>query len=260
MDTYVNLQVHDGIAVLELNRPQAGNALDLELGRALGEAVAAVADDPSARCLLMRGAGERFCVGGDVAAMASAPDRGAFIGELADLAHRAVLGLASLEIPVVALVQGAAAGAGLALTLFADLVVAADSAVFLTAYAGVGLSPDCGTTWMLPQLVGVQRARQMLLKGRRLSAPEALEWGLVSQVESADLLLETGMHLAGELASAPKPATGLTAKLVRGDLRGLAHHLDREAAAIVEAATSAAAAPLIDGFAPGAVKQRPRSI
>lgn len=249
MGNSVVRQDHGGVAVLELNRPEAGNSIDLELAHALVEAVAAVAADPTARCVVLRGAGERFCVGGDVAAMAAADDRGAYVRELADVAHQAVLGLHSLEVPLVVAVQGAAAGAGLALTLVGDIVVADDSSVFLTAYAGVGLSPDCGTTWTLPRRVGPQRARRMLLESKRLSASEAMDWGLIDHVNGSGALGETAMELAKTLADSPYPATGLTARLLRGDATSFGEHLAREAAAIGRSAASATAAPLIDRFA-----------
>lgn len=248
MGQAVTREDRDGIAVLQLNRPEVGNAIDLELARSLGDAVAEFAGDPTVRCVLLRGAGERFCVGGDVAAMAAADDRGAFIGQLAEVAHQALLGLVSLEIPVVAVVQGAAAGAGLSLMLSADLIIAADSTSFLTAYSGVGLSPDCGMTWMLPRRVGIRRAREMLLEARRVSAPEALDWGLIDRHVAPDSLLECGIQSARALADAPYPATGLTARLLRGDLTQLSRQLDLEAAAIARSAGSTAAAPLIDRF------------
>lgn len=239
----------DGVAVVELNRPNVGNAIDLELARSLGDAIDQLSGDPNVRCVLLRGAGDRFCVGGDVAAMAACEDRGAFIAELAVSAHRAMAGLASLEVPVVTAVHGAAAGAGLSFMLSGDVVLAAESARFLTAYSDVGLSPDCGMAWLLPRRIGVQNARLMLLEARRLTTAEALDWGLIDRVEPASSLNDAAFEVAQQLAAAPAPATGLTARLLRGDLIAFRQHLDGEAAAIARSASSPAAASLIERFA-----------
>jgi 2-(1,2-epoxy-1,2-dihydrophenyl)acetyl-CoA isomerase len=242
--------VADGVASVELNRPDAFNALDLPMGLALKQAFEHVAADDSARVVLLSGRGRSFCAGGDVKSMAAAPDRGAFLFELATAAHEAILALIDLDLPVIAAVQGAAAGAGLALTLASDLVLAGESARFLTAYAGIGLTPDCGTSWLLPATVGQRRALEMALTGRVLSAPEALEWGLVTRSVPDDDLEAAAAELARALAAGPSAALGAARRLIRDSpMRSLRDHLDAEAHAIAAAGTSAESRALVEAFA-----------
>ncbi len=240
----------DGVATVELHRPGASNALDLPMATALSEVVDQIAADEQVRVVLLVGSGRNFCAGGDLAAMAGAVDRSAYVKELATTAHRAVLGLSSLSVPVVAAVQGAAAGAGLALTLVADLVVAGDSARFLTAYAAIGLTPDCGTSWLLPQVVGLRRAMDLAVGGRQLSAAEALDWGLVTSVCPDEELAETAGRLADRLASGPAAARGVARRLLRdGVSRSFAEQLDQEAAAIAASVRTPEAQQLVTAFA-----------
>lgn len=241
--------VADGVATLELNRPAAGNALDLEVGQALEAALDEVGPDPAVRCVLLLGRGPMFCGGGDVASMAAAPDRRRFVRELADAAHRVVTRLDALDRPVVAGVQGAAAGAGLALTLSADVVVAGESARLLTAYAGIGLTPDCGTSWLLPRTVGLRRALDLALTGRVLTAREALDWGLVSRVCADDAVRADATALAQALAAGPATALGRTRRLLRdGYARSLPEQLDAEADTISRTSEGEESAALIEAF------------
>jgi len=160
-----------------LARPDVSNALDLPTSQSFAEAVQLAGADDDVRVVLLTGDGQRFCAGGDVASMAAASDRPAYLQELADTLDGSLQRLCELEKPVVAAVQGAAAGAGLAVMLAADIVIGASTSKYLTAYAGVGLTPDCGLSWQLPRAVGQQRALEMALTGRVLSAEEARDWG-----------------------------------------------------------------------------------
>lgn len=238
----------DGVAEIRLNRAASGNAIDLDLAEALVAAVESVADDASVRCVLLTGEGRLFCAGGDVLAMAASSDPAGFLVELATVAHRAVLGLASLPVPVVAAVHGAAAGAGLALTLVSDIVLASTTARFAPAYVTVGLTPDCGTTWLLPRILGTRRALELGLTGRTLDAETALDWGLVTGVHDAGELESHARVVAGLLAAGPSPALGLTRRLLRPELADLAARLDLEAELIGEAATSPDAQQRIRAF------------
>lgn len=244
--------VRDGVATVELNRPEVSNALDLATCTALLEALGSAAADDAVRGVLLLGRGKLFCAGGDVAAMAAAEDRTGFLQELADAAHEAVLALDALEKPVVAGVQGAAAGAGLALTLSADLVVAGESARFLTAYTAIGLTPDTGLSWLLPQAVGLKRALELTLTNRRLSAAEAVEWGVVTATCPDDAVVETARALAEKVAAGPAYALGQSRALLRSArTRSLADQLDLEARTIAAAGTTAEAGSLIDAFVGG---------
>ncbi|EWT02718.1 enoyl-CoA hydratase [Intrasporangium oryzae NRRL B-24470] len=244
--------VHGGVATIELNRPESSNALDLPLAGALLAALDAAAADDGVRVVLLLGRGRLFCGGGDVAAMAAARDRGAFLRELADAAHQVVRRLDVLEKPVVAGVQGAAAGAGLALTLSADLVIAGESATFLTAYTAIGLTPDCGTSWLLPRAVGLGRALDLVLTGRRLSAAEAVELGIAARTCPDAEVPAVARAVAERLASGPAYALGQSRRLLRSAQSStLDEHLDREAAAIAAAGATDEAAALVDAFVEG---------
>ena len=140
----VLLEVADGVARVTFNRPEANNALDMAVAVAFERVIAEVEADPAARVVLLAGAGRMFSAGGDLMAMRDAAERGEFVGKLVDAAHAGIRRLARLQKPVVCAVQGAAAGGGLSFVLLADLVVAARSAKVTTAYATVGLTPDCG--------------------------------------------------------------------------------------------------------------------
>jgi 2-(1,2-epoxy-1,2-dihydrophenyl)acetyl-CoA isomerase len=233
----VHLDVEDGTARVTLDRPDAANAIDRELAQALADVVATLGRDPSLRAVLLRGRGERFCGGGDVKSLAEAgPDLAERLDAIVTPFHAAVEGLAALDAPVVAAVQGSAAGAGLALALGADLVVAAASARFVVAYSGIGLTPDGGTTWYLERSVGRQRALELLLTNRVLDANEALAWGIVNRVVADDDLTEAAESLVTQLACGPTRAFGGAKRLVDAARRAdLVDHLADEAETLVKA-------------------------
>ncbi len=254
-DAPVLLEVDDGVARLTLNRPDAANAISLELAAALADATSQLAVLPDLRVVLLTGAGKRFCAGGDVRAFATA---GADLGEaLADVLgplHRAVEGLADLDAPVVAAVQGSAAGAGLSLVAGADLVLAAEDARFVLAYTSIGLIPDGGSTWYLPRLIGARRASELAFTNRVLDAGEALEWGLVTRVVAAGDLQREADRLVAELAAGPRGAFGATKRLLRESWSAsLADQLSREATAMVLAGERADAQEGVAAF----VEKRP---
>jgi 2-(1,2-epoxy-1,2-dihydrophenyl)acetyl-CoA isomerase len=237
----VLLEVADGVARLTLNRPDDSNVIDLELAQALADATASLVDATDVRVVLLRGAGPRFCAGGDVRAFAAAGDAlDELLGTVLDALHRAVSDLADLEAPVVAAVQGSAAGGGLSLVAGADLVVAAASARFVLAYTAIGLVPDGGGTWYLARLLGLRRATELALTNRVLDAHEALEWGLVNRVVDDDQLGAEADRLVTELAAGPTGALGATKRLLRQSLRAtLVEQLGDEATAMVRAGESA---------------------
>lgn len=213
-DDLVHLDVTDGVATVELNRPEAANALDLPLAERLGTVVDHLAAD-EVRAVLVTGAGKRFCAGGDVRSFLASDDPAAYVERLASTADRVLQRLAGLDKPVVAAVHGAVAGAGLAVMLSCDLVVAAAGTRFVTAYAGIGLTPDCGLSWLLPRAIGQQRALELLLTPRTLTAAEAHDWGLVTEVVDDAHVLARGQELAAGLAAGPAGAFGQARRLVR---------------------------------------------
>ena len=213
----IRLTVEGGIGRLELNRPDAANSIDLQLAIELEAAARRLAGDASVRVVLLTGAGARFCGGGDVGS--SAEDPAAMSGLLADITshvHPAVRLLTELDAPVVAAVQGSAAGAGLGLVLASDLVLAARSAKFVMAFTAIGLSPDGSSTWFLPRVVGHRRAMELALTNRVLSAEEAQDWGIATTVVDDGQLPGAAEDLVARLAAGPTAAYGRTAKLLRG--------------------------------------------
>jgi len=163
--------------------------------------------------VLVTGAGSRFCAGGDVAAFAAAQDQPAYIHLLATELDGAFRALSELEKPVVAAVHGAVAGAGLALMLSCDVVVAGPGTRFVFAYPGIGFTPDCGLSYLLPRAIGQQRALAFSLVGKPASAQEALDWGMVSEV--AEDPRGRGEQVARALADGPATALGQVRRLLR---------------------------------------------
>lgn len=237
----VGLEIDEGgLARVTLRRPEAGNAIDLETARALREAARACARQ-HVRAVLLTGEGRSFCVGGDLREFA------AFAGDalakhliaVTDALHDALREFAAIDAPLVAAVQGAAAGAGVGLAVAADLTLAADDASFTAAYTGIGYSPDAGISWSLPRLVGPKRALDLLLTNRRVPATEAAEIGLVSRVVAADALNAEADRTAEALRRGPTAAFGATRRLVAaGPTADLGPHLDAEARSIAALAAS----------------------
>ncbi|MGM7775788.1 enoyl-CoA hydratase/isomerase family protein [Arthrobacter sp. KNU-44] len=219
----------DGIARITLNRPDAANALNQRLADEFSRALQLAEADQSCNVVVLAGRGRFFCAGGDVAAMAQAPDRAEFVSLLAGTMHEGLLLLARSRLISIAAVHGPAAGAGLGLVLNADFVIASPEASFVGAYAGVGLSPDCGVSYLLPRAVGPRRAAQLLLGGRTVDAHEALEWGLIGEVAPEGVLANKVSELATALVSSPVQALGPTKRLLNsGAVHGYEEHLRRE--------------------------------
>jgi 2-(1,2-epoxy-1,2-dihydrophenyl)acetyl-CoA isomerase len=184
----VLLDFTDGIATLRLNRPDDGNAINPDLAADLAEAATQIAERADVRAVLIASNGPNFTVGGDLSVFA-ATARGRLPNQLrrmVDSFHLAIERLTSIDAPVVAAVRGGAAGGGLGLLYAADIAVAADDARFAVGYGALGLTADGGNTWFLPRMVGMRRAQELFLLNRRLTAQEALEFGLVSQLAPSD--------------------------------------------------------------------------
>ncbi|OAN65848.1 enoyl-CoA hydratase/isomerase family protein [Sphingomonas sp. TDK1] len=229
------------VARLTLNRPEVGNAIDPALAAALAKAARIVAADPTVRCVVLTGAGRLFCAGGDLAGIAAAGDGASrFLHDLADMLHDAVFTLATMAKPLLVVANGPAAGAGLSLVLLGDVALAARTAHFTAAYAGVGLTPDGGMSWLLPRLVGLRQAQAMLLTNRRVDAEAAERLGIVTQTVEDDALDAEAHRLAARLVRSPSGAIGAArGLLLEGAVSALRSHLDREAATIAAAAGTA---------------------
>jgi 2-(1,2-epoxy-1,2-dihydrophenyl)acetyl-CoA isomerase len=229
--------VNSSIARLTLNRPESGNAIDLTTARAFLDAATRCDDDPGIRCVILTGAGKYFCVGGDIGAFASAEEGTArFLGTLANTMHQALTRLASMRKPLVVLINGPAAGAGLSLAILGDVVLAARSAHFTAGYTAIGLTPDCGLTWSLPRVVGLRKAQEMILTNRRVSAAEAESIGLATRRVEDDALEDEGASVAASLARSATAALGASRRLLSDSFAGTFQaQLDAEARAITHA-------------------------
>jgi 2-(1,2-epoxy-1,2-dihydrophenyl)acetyl-CoA isomerase len=227
------LSVDSTVARLRMVRADANNAIDPLWVKELDAAMTALEHDTSARALLISADGPAFTVGGDMAHFGADPAR--LAGELTDMVggyHRILGRLAALPVPVVCAVAGPAAGGGLGLVWCSDVTIAAEDAKFATGFAALGLSGDGGSTWFLPRFVGLQRARQMILHNRVLSAAEALDWGLLDRVvPRADLDAEAEAT-AGRLAAGPTLAYGEMRRLL---WRSLTVDVDDQLTAELEA-------------------------
>src|SRR5579863_9862059 len=215
----VQVETRGAVALVTLNRPESGNALNLQMAMDLLAAAMTCARNAAVRAVVLSGAGRNFCFGGDLRAMASRDDAGAdYIRELTTYLHAAISHFVRMDPPVIAAVNGTAAGAGVGLVAMADLALAAHGAKFNLAYTNAGLTPDAGTSFLLPRIVGVKRAMELLLLNRALGAEEALSWGLVNEVIADELLLERAVELAERLARGPATAYGATKRLIAHSL------------------------------------------
>lgn len=248
----IRYSVTDGIARITLARPEQSNSVDLPTAQSLAAAVHAAGADDDVRVVLLDADGPRFCAGGDVTSMAASDDQAAYLLDLAHAFDGALQRLAALEKPVVGAVQGAAAGAGLATVLACDVVVTARGTKFLTAYAGIGLTPDCGLSYLLPRAVGQQRALELALTGRVLTADDALSWGLVTEVVEADDLAVRADEIAARLAKGSLFALGQARRLMRTSwMQTRAESGDDESATISAAVQTSEAQALIKAFVGG---------
>jgi 2-(1,2-epoxy-1,2-dihydrophenyl)acetyl-CoA isomerase len=242
--TALLFEVRDAVAHITLNRPEVYNALDSTMARELAQVIGICAQDHAVRAVILTGAGKAFCAGGDLRSFHAAltdgqGEIGGRVGQTLDPLHEAVLGMTRLDAPVIAAVNGVAAGAGLSLACACDIVVVAESARFTVAYTKAGLTPDGSSTYFLPRRIGMGRALDLTLTNRPFSAREALEWGLASRVvPDADLMAEAET-LAGQLASGATGALGAAKRLLyAGWTATLEEQLDREGESIVRMANS----------------------
>lgn len=212
----VALDVADGIARLRLNRPEASNGMNVEFLKALHEAALTCHADPAVRVVLLTGEGRNFCAGGDIHTFESkGPDLPDYLREATAWLQLATAALIQLRAPVVAAVQGfAAGGGGLGLVCASDVVIAAQSAKFFSGAVRVGMAPDGGSSVTLTQLVGLRQALRILLTNPTLSAAEALQIGLVTEVVEDSELAGRAARVAADLAAMPPRALSATKRLV----------------------------------------------
>jgi 2-(1,2-epoxy-1,2-dihydrophenyl)acetyl-CoA isomerase len=205
----------DGVAEVTLNRPEAANAMNGEFFREFHDAVLRIDADDAVRAVVITGAGRFFAAGGDLKDFAGhGEDMPRYLKWCTTLFHAAVARLNRMNPPVIMAVNGVAAGAGFSLALAGDLALAAESARFTMAYTRAGLTPDGSSSYFLPRLVGLRRAKELTITNRMLSAAEALDWGIVSRVVPDAELMSAARALARELATGPTLAFGAAKRLL----------------------------------------------
>ncbi len=247
----VGLDITDGVATVTLSRPEAMNALDLALKERLLAVLRHVADDPQVRCVVLTGRGRAFCVGQDLKEHVAALRRGdEQLGRtVVDHYNPIVTLLATMDKPVVAALNGVAAGAGASFALAADFRIMADTAGLNTAFAGIALSCDSGASWTLQRIVGPARAKELLFFPRTVPAAECLSLGLVTQVVPATELADAVATLARTLADGPTLAYGSIRRAVAVSAGAdLATALAHEAELMTHTGASADHQVAVDAF------------
>ena len=231
MSDTIGYELDGAVATVTLNRPEALNALTVEMKVGLREALERAATDTAVRAVVLTGAGRGFCVGQDLREHADALAAGdTSLNTVRDHYNPIVHALAEMPKPVIAAVNGAAAGAGASLAFACDFRLAADNASFMMAFARVGLGPDTGASWTLQRLIGYGRASAMLMLAEPVSAEQALEMGLVNGVVGADALATAAAELAAKLAAGPTAAyAGIKRALAAAAVNDLRTALETEA-------------------------------
>ncbi len=232
--------VIDGVATITFNRPEAANAMGPDCARELSEVALLCDDDPDVRAIVMTGAGKMFCAGGDLGAFVSAgAGAKSLLKKMTGDLHLGLSRLSRGAAPVIAAVNGTAAGAGFSLVMAADLAIAAESAVFTMAYTRAGLSPDGSSTYFMPRKIGDRRTRELMLTNRVLNAAEALSWGVVNQVVADEEVVTVATELARKLAKGPTLANGAVKTLLNGTFdQSLESQMELEARSIAELSVS----------------------
>ncbi len=231
MEPTILLQIEAGVAVITLNRPKQLNSFNPDMHKALKKALKEAEQDDSVRAILLTGAGRGFCAGQDlndrnVNSSEAMPDLGESIEKFY---NPLIKQITAMPKPVIAAVNGVAAGAGANIALACDIVFAAQSANFIQAFCKIGLVPDSGGTWTLPRAVGMAKAKALMLLGDKVSATQAQEWGMIWQCVADDELFEKALSVANHLATQPTKGLGfIKHALNRSSENSLEEQLDLE--------------------------------
>ncbi len=227
-----------GVATITLMRPDDANALNGEAFREIWDVSLICDSDPNVRAVILTATGRMFCSGGDLKDFASrGDDLPRYLTESATLFHAAVTRFQRMDAPVVIAVNGVAAGAGISLVATGDVVLASEEALFVSAYTASGLTPDGSSTYFLAKHVGLMRAKELILMNRRLTAAEALDWGLVTKVVPGDGLMDAAREIAAGFAKGPTKAYGGAKRLLLSAFDGsLEAQLEKESVSIADMA------------------------
>lgn len=254
---HIEVSLEDGLALIRFNRPKSFNAMSPELIFELPIVFSWLADRSGARAAVITGNGRAFSAGGDVnwfkwAMDSEGLDAATEVRRGADVLHQGILDLRRVPFPVIAAINGPAAGAGLSLALACDIRIASEQALLVPAYGRIGASPDGGLTWLLPRIVGAAKAIEILLDDPNMDAATALEAGLVNEVVPADELLDRASARARELAAKSPYYVRLCKQLVGGSFdRGFAEHLQLERHGIADALATEDARNAVAAFLAG---------
>ncbi|GGG40889.1 enoyl-CoA hydratase [Caldovatus sediminis] len=229
-------RVQDGIGVLTMNRPEKRNALDLAMREEIADAVRRARQDAAVKVLLLAGAGGAFCAGGDLAALEAARQDLQAARERIRALHVWLPELINLEKPVVAAVDGPAFGAGFMLALAADFVLASPRARFCAVFARIGLVPDLGAFWLLPRILGLQRAKELVMTARTVGVEEAKALGIVLEIHPPEALHDRALAFAARFRHAPTAALGMAKHALNQSF-----NLDQRALGEIEAYAQAVA-------------------
>lgn len=214
----IDFKLEEGVAVITLNRPDKLNSFNQTMAYEVQSALDHCMDNAEVRCVLITGAGRGFCAGQDLEE-AIAPDSAAIEDHVESKYNPMVRKIRAIEKPVIAAVNGVAAGAGANLAYCCDIIVAAESAKFIQSFINIGLIPDTGGTYFLPRLVGMQKATAMMMLGEKMTAEEGMDLGLIYKVFPNDELMHGAMTLAKRIAKMPTRGLGLTKKALNYSLR-----------------------------------------
>jgi 2-(1,2-epoxy-1,2-dihydrophenyl)acetyl-CoA isomerase len=237
----VQVETRGPVALVTLNRPESANTINLQMAMDLLAAAMTCSRNSAVRAVVLTGAGRNFCFGGDLRAIASEGVDGGYLRELTGYLHSAISHFVRMDPPVIAAVNGTAAGAGVGLAAMADLVVCGKGSKFNLSYTNVGLTPDAGTTFFLPRVIGARRTLELLLLNRPLPSKQALDWGLVNEVVEDNEVMERALEIAAQLGSGATGAFGQTKRLVAHALGTL------ESQMTLESETIASQAATVDG-------------
>ena len=249
----MTIDVADGVATITLMRPEGANAMNGAMLGEIWEAALLCEEDPEIRAVIITATGKMFCAGGDLKEFNGKGDGlPAFVTRQATLLHAGITRFQRMDAPVIIAVNGVAAGAGLSLVASGDVVLAADNAVFVSAYTASGLTPDGSSTYFLAKHIGLLRAKEMVLLNRKLTAQEACDWGLVTRVVSGeDLMAEAQTMAKGFAKGATKAYGGAKRLLLSAFNETLETQLEKETVSIADMARTRDGRHGIDSFANG---------
>lgn len=239
MSETIQLKVEDNVAYIHLNRPKAFNSFNREMALAFQEALKSADQNTAVRAVYVTGQGKAFCAGQDLKEVTDPEQNPGFKRILEEHYNPIIRLIRSLKKPVIAAVNGVAAGAGANIALACDIVVASEKAAFIQAFSKIGLIPDSGGTFFLPRLIGFQKASALAMLGDKVTAEEAERLGMIYQVLSSEDFEEQSQKLAKKLAKMPTKALMQTKELLNQSLNNtLEEQLDLEGASQIEAAQS----------------------